>query len=167
MKVSVTFDNQGLLPDKYAKFAPAEYRLEDNPVVNFPIAVSDVPAGTETLAIAFIDYDAIPVGGFPWIHWTVANLPVGDVPENLTTSDVPFVPGTNSMYSIFKHSKPEITQSYIGPMPPDQTHDYTLTVYAVDTTLDLTPGYFFNELRKDLVGHVLAEASVELPARSE
>lgn len=63
MKVSVTLDNQGLLPDKYAKFAPAEYRLEDNPVVNFPIAVSDVPAGTETLAIAFIDYDAIPVGG--------------------------------------------------------------------------------------------------------
>ena len=93
--------------------------------------------------------------------------PCGDVPENLTTSDVPFVPGTNSMYSIFKHSKPEITQSYIGPMPPDQTHDYTLTVYAVDTTLDLTPGYFFNEIRKDLVGHVLAEASVELPARSE
>ena len=76
MKVSVTLDDQGLLPDKYAKFAPAEYRLEDNPVVNFPIAVSDVPAGTETLAIAFIDYDAIPVGGFPWIHWTVANLPV-------------------------------------------------------------------------------------------
>ena len=49
MKVSVTLDNQGLLPDQYAKFAPAEYRLEDNPVVNFPIAVSDVPAGLRLL----------------------------------------------------------------------------------------------------------------------
>jgi len=71
------------------------------------------------------------------------------------------------MYSVKKDGNPEITQSYVGPMPPDQTHDYTLTVYAVDTTFDLQPGFFYNELRKNLVGHVLAEASLELPARSE
>ena len=166
MRIQMELD-RGYLPDAYGKYAAPEDCYDWSCRRSFPFTVEDVPYGTRALAVFFIDWDSVPVCGFPWIHWTVANLPVGDVPENLTTSDVPFVPGTNSMYSIFKHSKPEITQSYIGPMPPDQTHDYTLTVYAVDTTLDLTPGYFFNELRKDLVGHVLAEASVELPARSE
>lgn len=167
MNISVSFDDNGLLPDKYAKFAPAEYRKEDMPVVNFPIAITDIPASAQSLAVAVIDYDAIPVGGFPWIHWVAANLPISDVPEDLANADITYVPGTNSMYSVMKDGNPEITQSYVGPMPPDQTHDYTLTVYAVDTTFDLQPGFFYNELRKDLVGHILAEASLELPARSE
>ena len=84
MKIDVALDNN-FIPDKYAKFAPDQYRLEDTPVVNFPIKVSDVPTGTESLSVVFIDYDSVPVAGFVWIHWLAANLPVGDIPEDLST----------------------------------------------------------------------------------
>lgn len=51
-------------------------------------------------------------------------------------------------------------------MPPDKTHDYTLKVFALDDQLDLTPGYFLNDFRRAINGHVLADASLDLPARS-
>ena len=45
-------------------------------------------------------------------------------------------------------------------------HDYTLTVYALDCELDLAEGYYLNEFRRAIRGHVLAEASLELPSRA-
>lgn len=53
-----------------------------------------------------------------------------------------------------------------GPYPPDKTHDYTLTVYALDCELGLSEGYFLNEFRRSVRGHVLDEASLELPSRA-
>ncbi|MDF8375026.1 YbhB/YbcL family Raf kinase inhibitor-like protein [Weissella paramesenteroides] len=166
MKIDVALDNN-LIPDKYAKFAPDQYRLEDTPVVNFPIKVSDVPTGTESLSVVFIDYDSVPVAGFVWIHWLAANLPVGDIPEDLSHANISYVPGTNSQYAQYRLDNPALTQSYTGPMPPDTTHDYTLKVFALDTTLDLKAGYFLNDFRRVVKGHVLDTASLDLPARSK
>lgn len=74
MKVHVELDG-GLLADRFGKYAPEPDRLEGFPVRSFPIEINDVPQEARTLALAFIDYDAIPVGGFCWIHWTACNLP--------------------------------------------------------------------------------------------
>ena len=166
MKVSVTLDNQGLLPDKYAKFAPAEYRLEDNPVVNFPIAVSDAPAGTETLAIAFIDYDAIPVGGFPWIHWCayVNGDFEGDIefPDDLSRNEHSrLVQGYNSAAK----SEPERGVGYVGPCPPDRDHKYTLQVIALDDEPLVEAPFWANELLDACRGHAIDEAGRILPSR--
>lgn len=51
---------------------------------SFPIEISDVPQEARTLALAFIDFDAIPVGGFCWMHWTACDLPATTmvVPED-------------------------------------------------------------------------------------
>jgi len=166
MNLVVELDANGLLPDKYAKFAPEEFRQAGVPVLNFPIKIEDVPAETKTLGITLIDYDAVPVGGFPWIHWLAANLPVADVQEDLAHSSVQYTHGTNSDWHNEKNS-PVITQSYIGPMPPDQTHDYTLSVFALNEELPLSDGFFLNEFKRAIAGHILAEATLELPARSE
>lgn len=93
MQLTVPLEN-GLIPDKYAKFAPAKYRTQDMPTTNFPITIMDIPDGTQSLSISLIDYDAIPVGGFPWIHWLAANVPVGNVPEDLRATGQA-VSGTN------------------------------------------------------------------------
>ena len=62
--------------------------------------------------------------------------------------------------------RPAHHPSLRGPYPPDKTHDYTLTVYALDCELGLSEGYFLNEFRRAVRGHVLDEASLELPSRA-
>ena len=74
MKVHVELDG-GLLADRFGKYASEPDRLEGFPVRSFPIEINDVPQEARTIALAFVDYDAIPVGGFCWIHWTACNLP--------------------------------------------------------------------------------------------
>ncbi|MGX4592387.1 YbhB/YbcL family Raf kinase inhibitor-like protein [Leuconostoc sp. JNUCC 76] len=168
MKIDVTLDN-GFIPDKYAKYAPVDYRTNDMPTTNFPVEISNTPAGTQSLSVSLIDYDAVPVCGFPWIHWLAANLPVTNIPENLrATKRGTF--GTNSTWhDVQKLGHPanaSLNQSYIGPMPPDKAHNYTLTVFALDTKLDLQDGFFLNELRSKSMEHVLDIAILELPARA-
>ena len=66
MKISLPTEN-GFLPDKYGKYAPAADRKYDHAVCSFPITIEEVPEGTQTLALTFIDYDSTPVCGFTWI----------------------------------------------------------------------------------------------------
>ena len=63
MRIFVGLDN-GLLPDRFGKHAPEAYQLDGHPVRSFPIEIADVPEGARTLALTFLDYDAVPVGGF-------------------------------------------------------------------------------------------------------
>ncbi|MDR0899923.1 MAG: YbhB/YbcL family Raf kinase inhibitor-like protein [Lactobacillaceae bacterium] len=163
MKITVPRDENGLLPDQFGKFAQGG---PEN-AVSFPIEVKGIPAGTQSLAITLIDYDAVPVSGFPWIHWLAANLPLGNIPENLDHSNVVYSKGTNSLYSVYKSDNPELTRKYVGPRPPDKIHYYELTVFAVDTKLDLQDGFFLNEFRNQINNHILDAATVNLPYRSE
>ena len=63
-------------------------------------------------------------------------------------------------------SNPAVFNRYCGPQPPDKTHLYTLAVYALDSKLDLPEGYYLNEFRRAIDGHVLAKATLEIPSRS-
>ena len=170
MKVHVELDG-GLLADRFGKYAPEPDRLEGFPVRSFPIEINDVPQEARTLALAFIDYDAIPVGGFCWIHWTACNLLATTtlIPEDASrTGTVDMVQGRNSNWSPMAHGSdnPQVHSRYCGPQPPDATHSYTLNVYALDCELGLPEGFYLNELRRAMNGHVLDQASVELPSRA-
>ncbi len=154
----------GYLDDLYGRRA----NVSAGPV-SFPINIADVPAGTKTLALTLVDFDAIPVGGLPWIHWIVANIPadVVDIPENASRSGViDFVQGHNSLAGdIFGETDPEITTRYANPAPPDQDHAYTLTVYALDTVLPLKEGFWMNELYHAMANHILDEAKIDVNYR--
>lgn len=89
MNIDVKLDNHGLLPDQYGKFASDEYRQDNIPIINFPIRVTNIPKETESIALSIIDYDEIPVTGFPWIHWLVANLPLMDIVEGVSIKKGP------------------------------------------------------------------------------
>ena len=170
MQVNVTLEN-GLLPDCFGKYAPEGDRLEGLPVRSFPIEIEDVPEGAKSLALAFIDFDAIPVGGFCWIHWLACDIDpqTSLIPEDASrTGGVSFVQGANSNWSPMAHGSkdPAVFNRYCGPQPPDKTHVYTLAVYALDCTLGLSEGYYLNEFRRAIAGHVLAKATAELPSRA-
>ena len=87
MRIFVGLDN-GLLPDRFGKHAPEAYQLDGHPVRSFPIEIADVPEGARTLALTFLDYDAVPVGGFCWIHWLACDIAPDTtlVPENASAS---------------------------------------------------------------------------------
>lgn len=169
MKVTIPTEN-GLLPDKYGKYASSADYYHGNPCVSFPFKIEGAPTGTKSFAIIFIDFDSTPVCGFTWIHWLACNIPatMTEIPENFSQNATDgVIQGHNSCISRFlgNETDPKTVSRYIGPQPPDQNHDYSLYVYALDTMLDLKEGYYLNELRKAMKGHVLERACVEVESR--
>lgn len=166
MEIQVPLTN-GLLPDRYSKFADNDHKLNGQPITSFPITVKDVPTNTACLALVLVDHDSIPVCGFTWIHWIATNIPQDwhEIPENasLNLKDR-FIQGKNSNASRFVNGQPQT--GYIGPTPPDKTHDYELTVYALDQILSLKNGYWLNEFLHAVKGHVLDQQTIVLPSRA-
>lgn len=168
MQISVPLVN-GLLADEYGKYAPASAMLANHPVKSFPIHITDAPKETRSFAVVLIDFDSTPVCGFTWIHWLAANIPatMTDIPANASRElKDQFIQGNNSNAGRLVNGDPQITSGYVGPQPSDDTHDYTLTVYALDTTLPLANGYWLNEFLHAAEGHVLAKAKATLPSRA-
>ena len=65
-----------IIPSAYAKDAPEDARVDSVPCVSFPFYIDQLNPRAKYLHWEFSDPDSIPVCGFEWIHWTVANLPV-------------------------------------------------------------------------------------------
>lgn len=161
--------NENFLPDQYGQYADPKLKYQGQPVVSFPFQINAAPEETKTFALTFLDYDAVPVGGFVWIHWLAANIPatITNIPEN-ASRDNPFsmLQGNNSNAgALVGNTNPIITRHYTGPEPPDKDHTYTLTVYALDSNLPLENGYWLNEFYRAIEGHVLATAQVEVLSR--
>ena len=175
MDIKVTLDERGFLPDRYAKYADCAHLHAGVPTCSFPFEVTGVPAGTASLALTIVDFDAIPVCGFPWVHWCACGIDGSlveagrlTVPEDASNRQaLGMAQGRNSSASrLARSTDPLVIDRYNGPQPPDGTHDYTLTVYALDDEVRLAEGFWMNELLHAMRGHVLAQATVELPARS-
>ena len=170
MRVSIPLEN-GYLPDRHGKYAPPECTVDKHPCVSFPIEIAEVPEGAQSLALAFIDYDAIPVGGFCWIHWTACNIAPDTalIPDNASALEsIPMVQGLNSDWSPLAgaHKNPAVICRYAGPFPPNADHEYTLEVYALDCMLDLEEGFYLNELRRAMRGHVLEKVEIDFMSRA-
>ena len=117
------------------------------------------------------DYDSIPVCGFAYIHWVVANVPVADtqlaIEEDFSRRDKIHTHGKNSLVSPFlREDFTAIAENYTGPYPPDKDHIYTLTVYALDDELALSDGFYMNDLLKAVKNHTLAKAELEIIGKS-
>lgn len=169
MKINVSL-NDGLLPDKYGKYATGAEIKNGKPIISFPVDFSDIPDGTQSIAFTFTDPDSIPVCGFEWIHWTMANIPATtlSLPENFSQSaSGPFIQGKNSSASpLLDGTDPDLKVGYNGPYPPDATHDYVFKAYALDTILEITDGFWMNELLHKMDGHILDSAKLTIPSRA-
>lgn len=144
MKIKIDFENN-VLPNKYSKYADGKEMYNGNPIISFPFKIIDIPTNAKYLCFTLIDHDAIPVCGFSWIHWTVADVDVSlsKIPENYSQDDkYQKTQGKNSFSSaLVNESDTKIIHHYVGPTPPDKDHKYTLTVYALDNPVNLQEGF--------------------------
>ena len=159
INIEVKLEN-GLLPDKYGKYSGV--KIGGEPCLSFPITIEDIPAGAKTLALTFIDYDSAPLCGFAWKHWLAANIPadISEIPENASQN------GAFGMVQGKTDFRGALQYRYGGPMPPDKTHNYTLTLFALDCESPLTEGFTLDELEATMSGHILGTAEAVLPSRS-
>jgi len=160
----------GYLEDKFGKYG-AQFLKNTKPNRSFHLAWSDLPEGTESLALIFLDHDAVPVCGFSWIHWTVANIDpeLKTLPENASV-EMQLLEGVTSWNSGLlpkehRLDKEEAT-GYGGCAPPDQAHRYTIYMYALNKNLHLSRGFYANELLKAMDGYILDQATLHCMYRS-
>lgn len=160
----------GYLEDRFGKHETQILTSKEyNP--SFHLAWSDLPKDTESMALIFLDYDAIPVCGFPWIHWTIANIDPTffELPENASV-EMNLLEGVNSCYSGLLHEKHKLNKEdatgFCGCAPPDQAHRYTIYMYALNKNLHLSRGFYANELLKAMDGCILDQATLHCMYKS-
>ena len=111
------------------------------------------PAGTASFALIMEDPDA-PVKNFT--HWVVYNLPPDSrsLAEAVTKDTVltgGAIQGKNGINRI----------GYLGPCPPKGSpHHYNFTLYALDTSLDLTAGASKEQVLQAMEGHIIGQAQL-------
>lgn len=162
MKIISSGIVDGVIADKYGKHGTQ--RNENGiPSCSLPLEILEAPEGTQSFALFLEDKDACPVcGGFSWVHWVAANITRTSLEENASQTATDFVQGLNSWVSIQGgQQSPELSACYGGMAPPNEPHTYELHVYALDTKLDLTNGFWFHEMFRQMEGHVLAQDTIK------
>ena len=169
MQVSVPTSN-GLLLDKYGKYAPKEAIYNKTRQSLFRLKLRTSLKKPNNCANPF-DFDSVPVCGFAWIHWIAANIPAAstvEIPENASQKGgIQMIQGNNSTAGpLIGETDPLTTQHYIGPTPPDKTHDYWLDIYALDSKLDLKEGFWLNEFYHAAKPHIIERKRISILSRA-
>jgi Raf kinase inhibitor-like YbhB/YbcL family protein len=155
---SNAFQN-GYIQDKYGK---RSVDVQSGvPQISFPLYWDNPPEGTVSFSIVFQDYDNIPDEGFSWIHWLVADIPssINMLDENESRINKNLIQGRNSWMCPFAgYNLDESLTDYYGGPSPEKDHEYELVVYALDSFLGLKKGFYYNELRNKMEGHILDKA---------
>ncbi|MDR2757066.1 MAG: YbhB/YbcL family Raf kinase inhibitor-like protein [Planctomycetaceae bacterium] len=147
---SNAFNNLDPIPKQYSE-------LGGN--LSPPFSWTDVPAGTQELALIGDDPDA-PTAE-PWVHWVIyglspdlTGLPEGIAREKVITVPIRALQGRNSL--------PANNIGYEGPNPPQGhgVHRYYFTLYALDTGLKIPPGATKKDLLEAMQGHVLVKTEL-------
>lgn len=116
------------------------------------------PAGTQSYAVILEDTDYTGVGGRPYGHWWVVNIPGSVTSLAAGTAAAPgggipsvAVQGTGA------RGRPA---AYFGPRtPPGTPHHYRFQVFALDKTLDAT-GAALPAIIDQMKDHVLASGEL-------
>lgn len=143
MNISSSGIVNGKILDKYGKRG-TEQKF-GMPTLSFPLSIEDAPKGTKSYAIIFDDPDSVPVCGYVWIHWLVANLTRDELLENDSQTSYTFVQGKNSWND----------NCYGGPCPPDKEHNYRIRVFALNEILNLSGDFSLAQLEREMQGKIL------------
>ena len=110
--------------------------------------VSEMPEGTEYLALIMDDPDAMGAVGKVWVHWVVWNIwPVSN------TGVVDYNQASEGMTDFGE-------VGYGGPAPPDKRHTYIFKLYALDIKLDLPNESTKADVEKAMEGHILEQTQL-------
>jgi hypothetical protein len=121
-----------------------------------PLRWSDLPEGTESLALIVDDPDA-PDPEAPqmvFVHWVLWDIPPGaeGLPEDANSAGLPA--GTRVGLNDWERGE------YGGPCPPIGRHRYFHRLYALDTALGDLGKATKADLEKAMEGHILGRAEL-------
>lgn len=162
MIVTSTGIVNGEIEKKYGKYGD-QFNENGIPTYSLPFKIENTPEDTKSYAIVLEDKDAFPVsGGFSWIHWTAANITRTEIMENESQTTTDFVQGLNSWTSTQGgNQSKELSSFYGGMAPPDAPHLYEIHVYALDIMLNLENGFLYNDMYKQMDGHILDQYTLK------
>ena len=131
---------------------PATYTCQGKDI-SVPLAWSDLPAGTRSLALIVDDPDA-PDPAAPkmtWVHWVLYNIPPSatGLPEAVRAQALP--PGTLQGRNDWGRT------GYGGPCPPVGRHRYFFKLSPLDVVLPDLGQPDKQGLERAMRGHVLAK----------
>ncbi len=135
---SAAFTEGGTIPKKYSC---------DGERISPPLKWSGAPAGTKSFALIVDDPDA-PGGTFT--HWVAFDLPAtqNEIPEGAKNVGKGGLSGARQT-------------GYTSPCPPNGTHRYFFTLYAVDiASLGLNDGATRSDVDKALQSHTIAKTQL-------
>jgi Raf kinase inhibitor-like YbhB/YbcL family protein len=115
--------------------------------VSPPLAWEDAPEGTKGFAIALVDRHPVADS---YLHWLLDGID----PDRRSLEEGA-AGGPGGLAGV-RELKP-----YVGPFPPSGTHDYELTIYALDTQqLDLRGNAGLEEFTRAAEAHSVATATL-------
>jgi hypothetical protein len=136
---SSSFENGNPIPLRHT---------DDGVNLSPPLAWTDPPVGTKSLALICDDPDAPKKA---WVHWVVYDLPPTTtlLPEGVLSGPTLLCGG--------KQGRTDFgTVGYGGPAPPKgNAHRYYFRLYALDAELNLPPGITKSDLISAMQGHIL------------
>jgi Raf kinase inhibitor-like YbhB/YbcL family protein len=136
---SPAFSHNGAIPSEYtcdgANISPA-------------LKWSDAPQNCNSFALIVDDPDA---PGKIWVHWVLFNIPNTTQSLHENTDSGPFIQGATDFNG---------KQGYGGPCPPNGTHHYHFTLYALDNFLNLPAGASKEQVLQAMKGHILAQTTL-------
>jgi hypothetical protein len=165
---STTFRDGGVLPISMADNIPNSNGSNSCTVnggaggnLSPDVSWNHAPWGTRSFAVMLYDVTA------SFTHWGMFNIPA-------STSSLPVGAGAvGSTYGTQVINDFDVERGYTGPCPPigvvPYSHEYVLTVYALDQELQLEPSVNFPPYGETLLyallrateeHHVLAKASI-------
>lgn len=155
---STTFSNGGTLPLSMVLESPQCAYVTGGGDQSPELSWAHAPWGTRSFVVTMFDVTAA------FTHWGMYNISRGttELPENAG------VAGSTYGQQVFNDFY--FGAEYDGPCPPNNLtpyiHDYVITVFALDTELDLAsspPNFPANgeTLYRAMLGHVLQSASVQ------
>ena len=148
MKIESSGIIDGKILDKFGK--RGSQQKFGMPTLSLPIKILDAPKNAKSFAIIFDDPDSVPVCGYVWIHWLVANLTRNELKENESLTAYDFVQGKNSWNE----------NCYGGPCPPDRPHNYRLRVFALKETLNLRGDFTLEQFNNAINNKVIDTAEL-------
>ena len=149
----------GAFEDKYGKRGN-QFSPNGMPTYSILFEIHQAPENTQSFVVVLEDKDAITASGFVWIHWLIADLKRTKIEENESQTATDYAQGANSWASKLGQFDIQEASFYGGMAPPNCLHRYELIVYALDTELNLSSGFRFNDLHFAMQGHILAQASI-------
>jgi Raf kinase inhibitor-like YbhB/YbcL family protein len=134
------FLDKGIMPVMYTC---------DGKDVSPQFSITNIPPKTQSLAFILTDEDA-PTSHF--YHWVLFNIPASTT-ELKQGPDKPPAGSLSGMNSFNK-------SGYNGPCPPKgNAHNYTFTLYALDTKLSLPATANGDAVIAAMKGHIIKETT--------